>query len=41
MINNHDFREQLGRRAYNHSQKNWSPKKTEQKFAEIYKKVLS
>jgi len=41
MINNHDFREQLGRRAYNHSQKNWSPKKTEQKFVEIYKKVLS
>lgn len=34
------FREDLGRRAYDHAQANWAPEKTEVKFAKIYRDAL-
>jgi glycosyltransferase involved in cell wall biosynthesis len=41
LIKDDSFRESLGRSAYTHAKKNWSPKKTEQKFVRIYKEILS
>ena len=40
LIEDHSFREKLGKSAYNHAKKNWSPEKTEQKFIKIYKEIL-
>jgi glycosyltransferase involved in cell wall biosynthesis len=34
------FREQLGRKAYEHAQEHWSPAKTEARYAEIYQSVI-
>jgi glycosyltransferase involved in cell wall biosynthesis len=39
-IQDDTFREQLGRRAYAHSQKLWAPKITEQVFVDIYKSLI-
>jgi glycosyltransferase involved in cell wall biosynthesis len=40
LINDQDYREDLGKLAYAHSQANWSPKITEEKFVKIYKKIV-
>jgi glycosyltransferase involved in cell wall biosynthesis len=34
------FREDLGRRGYDHAQANWGPDKTEAKFAGIYRDTM-
>ena len=35
------FREQLGLKAYAHAQEHWAPAKTEEKFVEIYRQLIS
>jgi len=40
LINDDDYRERLGRAAYAHAQKNWSPAVTEAKFVSIYRNLL-
>jgi glycosyltransferase involved in cell wall biosynthesis len=39
LIEDGSFREQLGRRAYDHAQKRWAPATSEQAFVEIYKEL--
>jgi len=41
LINDDEFREQLGRKAYAHAQKNWAPEKMEAKYVEVYKRVMA
>jgi glycosyltransferase involved in cell wall biosynthesis len=41
LINDNEFREQLGRKAYAHAQKNWAPEKMEAKYVEVYKRVMA
>ncbi|MBI4796650.1 MAG: glycosyltransferase family 4 protein [Deltaproteobacteria bacterium] len=41
LLTDHEFREQLGRKAYAHAQENWAPAKTEAKFVEIYRQLTS
>ncbi len=41
LIRDHAFREKLGRAAYAHAQEHWSPEKTEAKYVEIYRRVLT
>ena len=41
LIEDNEYREQLGRAAYNHAQMIWDPKKTEQKFVDIYKLIIN
>jgi glycosyltransferase involved in cell wall biosynthesis len=40
LISNHDFRENLGRRAYTYAQQNWEPTKMENRYVEVYKRVM-
>jgi glycosyltransferase involved in cell wall biosynthesis len=40
LIDDDLFRENIGRRAYQHAQKNWAPAKTEAKYVEIYKRMI-
>ena len=40
LIEDDAFREQLGRKAYNHAKERWSPAKTEAKYVEIYKRYM-
>jgi len=40
LIQDDSFREQLGRKAYEHAMANWAPVQTEQKFVELYKKAI-
>jgi glycosyltransferase involved in cell wall biosynthesis len=39
LIDDDEYRERLGRAAYAHAQKHWSPAATEAKFVEIYRKL--
>ncbi len=39
LVSDDSFREQLGRKAYEHANANWAPKVTERKFVEIYKRI--
>jgi glycosyltransferase involved in cell wall biosynthesis len=41
LLTDHEFREQLGRKAYAHAQEYWAPAKTEAKFVEIYRQLTS
>lgn len=41
LIEDNNFREQLGRKAFEHAQENWAPAKTELKFVELYKKYIT
>ena len=41
LIEDHEFREKLGRRAYEFAREKWAPAKTEAKYVEIYKKVMA
>jgi len=41
LLTDHEFREQLGRKAYAHAQEHWAPAKTEAKFVEIYRQLTS
>jgi glycosyltransferase involved in cell wall biosynthesis len=41
LIKDDAHRERLGRAAYAHAQKNWSPAVTEEKFASIYRSILN
>ena len=41
LLQDHTFREQLGRTAYAHAQEFWSPEKTEAAYVKIYQQVLS
>lgn len=41
LIDDDQYRESLGRRAYKHAQERWAPAKTEEKFVEIYKRVMA
>ena len=41
VINDDDFRENLGRKARRHAMENWAPEKTEAAFVEIYRRLLS
>ena len=40
LIQDHEFRTRLGKRAYRHAQDNWAPCKTEAKYVEIYKSIM-
>ncbi|HOE11872.1 MAG TPA: glycosyltransferase family 4 protein [bacterium] len=40
LIEDDIYREQLGRRAYEHAQEHWSPKKMEARVVEIYRKLM-
>lgn len=40
LIKDHEFREQLARRAYRHARENWSPAVAEAKFANIYRRFM-
>ena len=40
LIEDDGYREQLGRRAYEHAQEHWSPKKMEARVVEIYRKLM-
>lgn len=40
LMTDEGYRESLGRKAYAHAQKNWSPAITEAKFVEIYRRIL-
>jgi glycosyltransferase involved in cell wall biosynthesis len=40
LLEDHDFREQLGRRAYAHAQPRWAPAKTEAKYVTIYQRAI-
>lgn len=41
LIQDDQYREQLGNRAYAHAQKHWAPAKMEAKVVEIYKSVMA
>jgi glycosyltransferase involved in cell wall biosynthesis len=40
LMQDHEFRTGLGKRAYKHAQENWAPSKTEAKYVEIYKRII-
>jgi len=40
LLDNHDEREQLGRRAFEHAQSMWAPEKTELEYKKIYQSLL-
>lgn len=40
LINDHSYREQLGKKAYAYAHDKFAPEKTEAKYVEIYKRVL-
>ena len=40
LITDHAFRENLGRKAYEHAWTHWSPAKMEAKYAEVYRRVM-
>jgi glycosyltransferase involved in cell wall biosynthesis len=40
LIADDKYREKLGRLAYAHAQKNWAPKKMEQKIVDLYRSLL-
>ncbi|MEJ2673501.1 MAG: hypothetical protein P8168_15175 [Deltaproteobacteria bacterium] len=40
MLDDHDFREQLGNRAYAHAQARWAPARTEAKYVTIYQRAM-
>lgn len=40
LIDNHDYREKLGRRAYDHSQSQYAPEITERTYVEVYQSVV-
>jgi glycosyltransferase involved in cell wall biosynthesis len=41
LIEDHDLREKLGRKAYAHAQEHWAPAKTEAKYVEIYERIMA
>jgi glycosyltransferase involved in cell wall biosynthesis len=41
LMENDVLREQQGRKAFAHAQENWASAKTEMKYVEVYKKVMS
>lgn len=40
LIENHDLREKIGARAYDHAKEHWSPEKMEEKTVKIYNKIM-
>jgi glycosyltransferase involved in cell wall biosynthesis len=40
LINDNQYREQLGRKAFTRANQNWAPAQTEAKFADIYKQII-
>jgi glycosyltransferase involved in cell wall biosynthesis len=40
LFDKHEYRENLGKKAYAHAQKNWAPRTTEKKFVDLYKRVV-
>ncbi len=40
LMHDHGFRENLGRRAYEHADAHWSPRITETKYADLYRRTM-